>query len=163
MAISKNMGLMAMLLIAAVASASADHIDYYPYKYYAYLKGKFEVPPLKTATWGFGYVEWNMTDMKVSVDLHNAMDIWGMHIHNGTMGMNGPIVIPIAGFMQPGTSMMQYISGDFSTYIMLKTADYPWIPDFLGAGMGYFNIHSMANPGGEVRGQIYLKEMPQGM
>eukprot|EP00955_Chlamydomonas_euryale_P087521 364300-Chlamydomonas_euryale.AAC.3 len=37
----------------------------------AYMKGKFEVPPLVTKTWGFGYVEWNATDILVSVEVRH--------------------------------------------------------------------------------------------
>eukprot|EP00955_Chlamydomonas_euryale_P109911 365966-Chlamydomonas_euryale.AAC.3 len=245
MALSSKMGLMALLLVAAVASASAAHGGPYPYKYYvsngvaswiiyqntcneaapcpciatynngslshlpclvlafnaqAYLKGKFEVPSLVTKTWGFGYVEWNDTDILVSaevssydadvlelitihwhqqlhhtfgldllnypmacaaVQLHNAEGITAMHVHNGTMGVNGPVVIPVAGFMMPGTDRPQPVSGHFQTYVLLKTADYMWLPELLSSGMAYFNAHSVANPGGEVRGQFYVSMMPE--
>eukprot|EP00955_Chlamydomonas_euryale_P087524 364300-Chlamydomonas_euryale.AAC.6 len=163
MALSSKMGLMALLVVAAVASASAAHGGPYPYKYYAYMKGKFEVPPLVTKTWGFGYVEWNATDILVSVELHNADGITAVHVHNGTMGENGPVVLPVASFMMPGSNMPQPVSGDFDTYVMLKTADYPWLPEFLSMGMGYFNAHSVANPDGEVRGQLYVAKMPEEM
>eukprot|EP00955_Chlamydomonas_euryale_P109918 365966-Chlamydomonas_euryale.AAC.10 len=191
--------------------SKAHHCDPLPMSAQAYMKGKFEVPPLVTKTWGFGYVEWNATDILVSVEvrhwqfsfraiqlmwqleieaatslvactctlstesellshcvahvmqLHNADGITAVHVHNGTMGVNGPVVIPVAGFMMPGTDMPQPVSGDFDTYVMLKTADYPWLPEFLSMGMGYFNAHSVANPGGEVRGQLYVAQMPEEM
>eukprot|EP00955_Chlamydomonas_euryale_P087520 364300-Chlamydomonas_euryale.AAC.2 len=99
--------------------------------------------------------------VSAAVQLHNADGITAVHVHNGTMGVNGPVVIPVAGFMMPGTDMPQPVSGDFDTYVMLKTADYPWLPEFLSMGMGYFNAHSVANPGGEVRGQLYVAQMPE--
>lgn len=64
------------------------------------------------------------------------------HIHLGAMGQNGPVIIPLA-----------------------KTADGIWtVPantiltsaqfDAYRAGDLYVNVHSAANPGGEIRAQI---------
>lgn len=70
------------------------------------------------------------------------------HIHAGIAGQNGPVIIPL---------------NDISTNITDAATGTFWTTDpsatFINRtntlnGFYYFNAHSVANPGGEVRGQI---------
>ena len=79
------------------------------------------------------------------------------HLHRGAAGANGPVIVNLASGIR-GDNVSARVSasdltgafdGDFS--------------DFLGdvaAGNVYINIHTAANPGGEIRGQLELVELP---
>ena len=82
-------------------------------------------------------------DKNISGDVRTTnLNGTAAHIHQGAMGQNGPVIIPLA-----------------------KTADGIWtVPantiltsaqfDAYRAGDLYVNVHSAANPGGEIRAQI---------
>ncbi len=66
------------------------------------------------------------------------------HFHGpADPGMNGPVVVPIA-------SPLPYPAFEGEAIITPTQAQ-----DLL-AGRWYFNIHTAANPGGEIRGQVVL-------
>src|SRR6185503_15455967 len=69
------------------------------------------------------------------------------HIHNGVVGVNGPVIFPIgaAGWVETGGSIRRTVH--------LATDPDVTIANLL-AGNLYFNIHTVANPGGAIRGQI---------
>lgn len=76
--------------------------------------------------------------------VHTVEDVSAGHIHIGEVGVNGPVVF---GFDDPASpiDVVWELSED-------DVAD-------LMAGDLYVNIHSPANPGGEVRGQIANSEV----
>ena len=78
-------------------------------------------------------------------------DLMQMHFHNGTVGVNGPVIQTICGMPQPalvgpckGTS--GFIS---STWKVSKE-----VVGLLLTESVYFNLHTELNAGGEIRGQI---------
>ena len=78
----------------------------------------------------------------VTVSGFSPDQVTASHIHRGAAGVNGPIIYPLSttGFTQ--------VAGK----ITLTDAD---VAD-LKAGNLYVNVHSLANPGGFARGQMYL-------
>jgi hypothetical protein len=70
---------------------------------------------------------------------HTVAGANAAHIHNGLAFANGPVVFAFAGAASPimGTSAIT----------ATQVAD-------LKAGRYYVNVHSPANPGGEIRGQL---------
>jgi hypothetical protein len=76
--------------------------------------------------------------------------VTSVHIHQGKPGRNGAILFPA-----PGTALPSRI---------LLTASFIWsasylVPDLL-AGPTYIDVHTKANPRGELRGQITVKRIP---
>ena len=82
----------------------------------------------------------------------------GSHIHVGPAGSNGPIILDF----RPQTLG---ISDDFSLSGTLTAADLrpnaaAGIDSFedavfsIASGVAYMNVHTQANPGGEIRGQL---------
>jgi hypothetical protein len=69
----------------------------------------------------------------------------GAHIHKGFSGQNGPIQIPLEGGDGLTSGVYQVPAGTIMTAEQLN--------DLRGNGL-YVNIHTPANPGGEIRGQI---------
>jgi hypothetical protein len=110
------------------------------------LSGDQEVPPVKTTASGSGTIVVS-ADRSVSGSVTTSgVEATAAHIHDGPAGKNGPIIIPLT-----------------------KTSDNTWsVPagakltdaqhaSYL-AGNLYVNVHSAANKGGEIRGQIIPKK-----
>jgi len=106
------------------------------------LTGAEEVPPVTTTAAG---------DARFTVDrdwtIQGKVTTTGIagtaaHIHDGARGKNGPVAIPLAKTadnewsVPPGTKLTD---AQFKSYQQ---------------GTLYVNVHSAANPGGEIRGQL---------
>lgn len=151
--------LMVVLVVASVAVA-ADGSG--PYQ--TQLTGRNEVPSVRTQAEGKA----NFVLSEDGLTLHYTLGVLQLedtlqgHIHLGPAGMNGPIVV----FLYPDAPPPVLIPGFFSGVLAQGeiTAD-----DLLGpmagmtildlvaqmeAGQTYVNVHTVENPGGEIRGQI---------
>jgi hypothetical protein len=116
----------------------------------AKLEGDQEVPPLTTTAVGEASFALNAT--------HDTLCI------NVTVkGLSGPIASvqiyqgPIGGI---GTSVVDLTSSIVGTRISTYITAPQLSPQFIAAMMGnqyYLNVHTSANPGGEIRGQIGLE------
>jgi len=107
------------------------------------LSGAEEVPPVTTSASGSGTITVK-DDKSVSgsvktsgVAAHAAM------IHIGARGRNGPVIIPLTKGSDGST---------WSVPAGAKLTDAQY--DAYKAGNLYVNVHSAANKGGEVRGQL---------
>ena len=108
------------------------------------LSGANEVPAVTTGASGTGTITVG-SDRSVT----GSVTVAGMtptagHIHQGAPGANGPVIVP---FTQSGNT--------FSAPADAKLTDAQY--DAYKAGNLYVNVHSAANPGGEVRAQLKAK------
>ena len=106
------------------------------------LSGDQEVPAVKTSASGGGTITIN-DDKSVSGSITTTGVAGTMaHIHNGAAGKNGPVIIPLTN------------SGDgtWSVAAGAKLTDAQF--EAFKAGDLYVNVHSAANKGGEIRGQL---------
>ena len=102
--------------------------------------GAQENPPVTTTATAACSAALNGAQDAVTVSCeHNVADPIAAHIHSGIAGENGSVLFPFADFASP-------ISESFAV-------DATQVADLLAGGL-YVNIHSTANPGGEVRAQI---------
>ncbi|MCT4559885.1 MAG: CHRD domain-containing protein [Crocinitomicaceae bacterium] len=113
----------------------------------AFLNGAQEVPAVSTTATGTASFSLNSTmtaiTFMVQVDgLSGA--ITGAHLHEGTAGNNGPVVVDLSTSVV-GNVMAGTITGTDLTQELLES--------MLSSGI-YLNIHTAANPNGEIRGQI---------
>jgi hypothetical protein len=128
-----SFGMLPMLAQAADATAT--------------LSSASEVPP--NSSTGTGTLE-------AKVDEGNKLLTWtvtysgltgpatGGHFHGSAMaGSNAPVALPLSG------SLASPIKGS-ATLTPAQMAD-------LMAGRWYVNLHTAANPGGEIRGQVMVK------
>ncbi|KAG1672121.1 hypothetical protein FOA52_001708 [Chlamydomonas sp. UWO 241] len=127
------------------------------YQYYAYLKGKNSVSITKivTKTWGWGWVEWSADSTKanVTVEVKHGVDVFAAHIHNCSANCNGPVYVTIFDFTD-AAGVVKYLSGAYTTSIMVDLVEYPELFDLVMSGNAYVNVHTKAYPAGEVRGQL---------
>ena len=107
------------------------------------LSGSQEVPAVTTMSMATAVVEIDedLPAFSVSVDVSGLTDVTGVHVHDGGIGMNGPVAFPLTD------------AGN-GTYVLAETNISPSNLDALTSGEWYLNVHTTANPSGEVRGQI---------
>jgi hypothetical protein len=158
----KTHDLTLLILLAALMLPTAAYGGDVEFK--ARLRGSEEVPtPVVTSTTGTAkfHVNHARTEIEFRLRIEDAVGILavaGAHIHCAPAGQNGPVAVFLAGAAPPGG-----FAGDVEVEATLTQANI--IPTACGAtiaelvqsmidGDTYVNVHSAANPGGEVRGQI---------
>ncbi|UUZ78282.1 CHRD domain-containing protein [Polaromonas sp. P1(28)-13] len=109
----------------------------------ASLSGDQEVPPTITGALGTGTLSLVSPSRAISGSITlDGMTATEAHIHVGDTGFNGPIIVPLTQ-TAPGTWSVP--AGATLTESQATA---------FAAGGLYYNAHSVANPGGEIRGQI---------
>lgn len=115
------------------------------------IDGMQEVPPVMTSANGTG--SYTLTDYGLFFDITvNGLSgpIQAAHFHNAASGMNGPVVRDLATFISGNSIRGLWKSNDaqpLTTNLMKELLN----------GNIYVNIHTSANPNGEIRGQVTLK------
>jgi hypothetical protein len=127
----------------------------------ANLHGGNEVPGVSTGSAGTSTVTWNPITKAGTyrVDVYNMpVGTTASHIHAGAPGVAGPVIV---NFTVPagGISNDFGLSGTFGcTDVVVRAPQgINSCEDFEQAlllGNTYVNVHSTANPGGEIRGQL---------
>jgi hypothetical protein len=143
-----GVGAAGLLAVCGAAPAAADPIP---------LSGSNEVPPVTTQASGIADVGIVVSKCPPATssattcyNVVGTVSTGGMtptaaHIHKAAAGQNGPVVVPLAA--RPGTNnvMWDVPSG---TTVGQDVYEAWW------NGQLYVNVHSAANPGGEIRGQL---------
>ncbi len=116
------------------------------------LSGANEVPVNASVATGSMSLVYNSTTGKFDVNLLvqgiALANVVGAHIHVGTVGVNGGIIFDLlasSAFFQDGGGIHYSATG-----LTFPVAN---INDLL-TGNTYINIHTVANPGGEIRAQL---------
>ncbi|MCU0787293.1 MAG: CHRD domain-containing protein [Verrucomicrobia bacterium] len=114
----------------------------------AYLAGDFQNPPVVTGAGGLGLFSLDGNTLTFSVNYSGLTGPWTVaHIHGPAgVGTNGGVLINLAPYADPANGT----EGTFSGVIVLSDAQKAQVL----AGLTYVNVHTGANPGGEIRGQI---------
>lgn len=128
------------------------------------LSGDQEVPPVDTDASGFAILHANqaLTEIRYRVVVEGADDVLGAagaHLHCAPAGSNGPVVAFLAGSAPPGFASRVEVRATLNDDSILNagTVCGANIAELVGAmldGNVYINVHSLSNPGGEVRGQV---------
>ena len=88
----------------------------------------------------------------------NLEDVVQAHIHLAFAGANGPVVAFLYGPVTPsGTTNGVLAEGTITEADLLGPLAGAELGDLIAAmeaGHTYVNVHTLANPGGEIRGQI---------
>jgi CHRD domain len=130
----------ALILLFAVGCATTNGMSQQGIK--VKLAGDQEVPPVKTAASGSGTIVVS-SDKSVSGSVTTTgVDATAAHIHDGPAGKNGPVIIPLSKGPDNTWSVpagAKLTDAQYASYL---------------AGNLYVNVHSAANKGGEIRGQL---------
>ncbi|WP_338044012.1 CHRD domain-containing protein [Paenibacillus lutrae] len=129
----------------------------------AFLKGRNEVPPVKTNASGDAFFRLNRARNRLLFNLviRNIKQVTQAHIHLGRRGENGPIVAFLFGPSKFGISVRRgVIRGILSNNDLVGPLEGKTIRDLVREfrrGNAYVNVHTIQNPDGEIRGQIVDK------
>ncbi len=117
------------------------------------LSGDQEVPPVNTEATGHcvSSLNYDQTNFFISCE-NNVTDVTGAHIHEAAAGQDGPIIF----FFDASTSFSAVVNEHTlsSNGNQSQPLNMSQFVDQLIGGNLYVNVHSIANPSGEVRGQI---------
>ena len=116
----------------------------------AKLNGAQEVPSITTNAQGVGSFMINATRDTVCINISVtglSGAITGIHIHDGLAGINGGVFKDLTPFVSGNKITAKLTGADASAANISK---------FL-SGKFYVNVHTTANPNGEIRGQLYLE------
>jgi CHRD domain/Bacterial Ig domain len=113
--------------------------------YFVDLAGLQEVPAVATTASGRAAVTLNTVtrSAQIFVNTTGVDDATAAHLHRGAAGSNGAVAVALARDAAVSTRW-------FVQDATLAQADF----DALQAAGTYLNVHTPANPGGEIRGQV---------
>jgi hypothetical protein len=142
-------------------------------EYEANLRGKNEVPPVDTRMKGRIEVKFNRDDtlarFQLKVEKVGTGRIIQAHLHCGPKEVNGPVVVflltplPNAAsyndkteirFALTDDNVVALAEGHGSTCPETQITNLAELKAAIEAGNIYANVHSVAFPGGEIRGQL---------
>jgi hypothetical protein len=157
----------ALFVIAALAGVSASASGQ-TFTLTATLTGANETPAPGLNTGAFGsatiVVDMGARTVGYNVSVYNLPSgIVASHIHVGAAGTAGPVVVNFSvpatasnDFSYSGTVKdTEFIINTNTSNLGIRSAD-DMFQAILG-GNAYVNVHSQANPAGEIRGQLALK------
>jgi glucose/arabinose dehydrogenase len=133
----------------------------------AVLTGQEEVPPVITSASAVALFQLNPDgtlsyELRATAPIENATQA---HIHLGARGQNGPVVLFLFGLnaagqnFQPGDLIGSGTAGDANVIGRPNfTASISNLVERMRQGRAYVNLHTLANPPGEVRGQIMITD-----
>ncbi len=128
----------------------------------AELSGENEVPATESNSTGVADFQLSTGDdeqeVGYSVNLTGFDDIGAAHIHSGSEGDNGPIVVTLSnGAEAEDDSDEIQLNGDITAADLegpLEDSEMTDLVDLLNNGSAYVNVHTEIYPDGAIRGQI---------
>ena len=130
------------LVALAIGAASASPLYVAAADVAVALSGAQEVPAVTTAAKGSGTLKVGDDGMVSGNISTTGIAGTAAHIHNGASGKNGPVIMPLAN---AGDGAWTVPAGSKLTPEQLKAFQ---------DGSLYVNVHTAANPDGEIRGQL---------
>ena len=127
----------------------------------AVLSGGEEVPPVATMARGNAQFQLNQdgTELSFRLIVANIEFVTQSHIHLAPAGANGSVVAFLFGFVPAGVTINGNLAvGTLTASSLIGPLSGATLSDLVGemaAGNTYVNVHTQANPPGEVRGQIF--------
>ena len=161
----KTLTTLTILFVACVLAGTASASPAFQTK----LSGREEVPAVTTRTNGVAMIKVNkrQTQAGFRVTLRRGEAITQAHLHCAPSGENGPVVAFLSGMIPGGFDVhgkfaqatltdanIAAIGADCVPFAGMAIESIADLEAALEAGLIYVNVHSVGNPGGEVRGQF---------
>jgi hypothetical protein len=141
--------MVAVFAMAPVASGQNDTFT-------ANLKGSSENPPTGSQAAGEAIVKLRDGELSFKLIVANLDNAVAAHIHCGAVGVNGPVGVTLfAGGPTSDSGILA--QGAISAPDSGNGCGWSDLDDVIAAiqsGDTYVNVHTPANPGGEIRGQL---------
>jgi Cu/Zn superoxide dismutase len=145
-------------LLALVACEGSEDRE----RFEASLAGTSEVPPVTTTATGTARFTVDGSELDYTLDVQNITGAIAAHIHNAPAGTNGPPIVFLFQQAAPGTNVANgsLAAGSVDATDMIATAgvSYDSMLSLIRRGNAYVNVHTVARPAGEIRGQIVVDD-----
>ena len=126
--------------------------------YTANLKGRHEVPPVDTNAQGEAIVRFNRdgSSLHYRLIVANIDDVVAAHIHCGEQGVNGPVGVTLfsGGPVSPDGILAEATVHAPDEGNACGWTDIEDVRSAVESGGAYVNVHTIAHPPGEIRGQL---------
>lgn len=130
----------------------------------AHLNGSQEVPPVSTRARGFATFDVNFVatptaqlELEYKVYTWNTPNVVAAHIHCGSSGVNGPVGVTL--FSNGPTTVNGLLTSGTATQPDANNGcgwmDIADVTQAMQGGDTYVNVHTVAHPPGQIRGQIH--------
>jgi hypothetical protein len=136
----------ALALVPATAPAEAATSSFaFPRVVVSILRGANQVPAVQSNGIAIAVARIDPIKDKVCYFMAqaNLVDVTAAHIHRGAKGVNGGVVVPLMAPVDGKSFGCVSVDDALAKDLAQNPQNY------------YFNIHTKANPGGEVRGQLH--------
>ena len=162
----KKLYVILLVVLASLIAASTAIAQ--PTNFVAHLSGSGEVPSVATTATGQAVLHLNAsgTELDFMLMVANIDDVTQAHIHCGAADVAGPVVVFLYGLgpvVSPNGVLAQGTRGAGNVIPRPSSAACPGgVANFaeliakMQSGDAYVNVHTVVNPGGEIRGQIQL-------
>jgi hypothetical protein len=144
------MALAMQLILTGVAGAQPAG------SFTAHLTGGEEVPPVETPALGQAVVSYSPKGVSALLVVARIENVVASHIHCAPEGANGPVGVTLfagsptssSGVLRKGPILAPN-AGNGCGWVDLDD-----LLDAVASGDTYVNVHTLANPSGEIRGQL---------
>ncbi|RXZ77782.1 CHRD domain-containing protein [Paenibacillaceae bacterium] len=129
-------------------------------RFRAFLTGREEVPPVRTAATGTANFQLSPDgrQLRFRLVVRNIARVTQGHIHLGRRGQNGPIVAFLFGPSKFGISVRRgVVQGVLTNRDLVGPLQGKTLRDLIrefNNGNAYVNVHTIQRPDGEIRGQV---------
>ncbi len=161
----RSLGVAVVGVVALGGTAAAVAVSQRNFS--THLSGANEVPAIETQGQGQAILRISKDETEIDFRLitANLTDITQAHIHCGAPSVNGPVVVFLFGLVAEGVTQNGVLSsGTITNANVIARPDSPECPGGvtdlddviakLRSGDAYVNVHTLENPGGEIRGPV---------
>ena len=152
------LGVVGAVMVAAIAQSCGDSTAPVARQYVATMLPGNEIPPKTTTGTGVTTFVDNGSQIDWTMSLTGMTGVFASHIHLGSATVSGPVIFNL--FVPNGTNTYT-LNGVVGSGTITNANNVAISLDslrvLLNNGNAYVNVHTTANQGGEIRGQIALK------
>ena len=124
----------------------------------AKLEGENVVPPVSITTEGKAKLKVKESSIKFKLNITGITDATAIHIHQGKAGQNGePVVDLLANGNKITKQNRVFVNGSIVDSNLIGSMKGETLSDLVSSmndGNNYVDVHTQANPNGEIRGQL---------
>ncbi|MDX1745237.1 MAG: CHRD domain-containing protein, partial [Halobacteriales archaeon] len=149
-------GLGGLMLAGTGVAAARGHNR----NFRTHLKGRNEVPPVDTDAQGQALFKLSKdgSELHYKINVAHIDDVTQAHIHLAPAGENGGVVAFLFGFVSGGVTVNgTLVEGTLTETDLIGALSGQTLADLadeMRSGNTYVNVHTVAIPSGEIRGQI---------
>ena len=144
--------LLASSAVLAATACDEDNEGPTVERFSATLNGASEVPAVTTTATGSAVVEFTATGLTYTVNVTGIQNVTLAHIHGpAAAGVNAGVILNL----NPNTTVSTgLLASGTVTATSSATVSMDSLKSLIRSGNAYVNVHTTANPGGHIRGQL---------